>query len=55
MPVLLYGSETWSLTLREELRLRNFENTALRRIGGPYRDEVSGKCRKIHDEKLNDL
>ena len=42
MPVVLYGCETWSLTLREEYRLRVFENRVLRRILGPKRDEVTG-------------
>jgi len=47
-PVLLYGCETWSLTLREEeLRLRVFENRVLRRIFGPKRDEVTGEWRKL--------
>ena len=50
-----YGCETWSLTLREELRLRVFENRALRGIFGPKRDEVSGEWRKLHNEELNDL
>jgi len=43
LSVVLYGCETWSLTLREELRLRVFENRVLRRIYGPKRDEVTGK------------
>jgi hypothetical protein len=43
MPVVLYGCETWSLTLREECRLRVFENKVLRRIFGPKRVEVSGE------------
>ena len=43
LPVVLYGCETWSLTLREECRLRVFENGAMRRIFGPRRDEVIGK------------
>ena len=47
LPVVLYGSETWSLTLREERRLRVFENRVLRRVFGPKRDEVTGKWRKI--------
>jgi len=51
----LYGCETWSLTLKEELRLRVFENGMLRRIFGPMRDEVTGKRRKLHNEELNDL
>ena len=51
----MYGYETWSLTLREERRLRVFENRVLRRIFGPKRNEVIGECRKLHNEKLNDL
>ena len=54
-PLVLYGCETWSLTLREEYRLRVFENRVLRRIFGPRRDEVTGKWRKLHNEELNDL
>jgi hypothetical protein len=50
----LYGSETWLLTLREECRLRVFENRLLRRIFGPKRDEVTREWRKLHSE-LNDL
>ena len=46
MPVVLYGCESWSLTLREERRLRVFENRVLRRIFGPKRDEVTGEWRK---------
>ena len=46
LPVVLYGCETWSLILREEEKLRLFENTALRRIFGPRRDEVTGECRR---------
>jgi hypothetical protein len=42
LPVVLYGCETWSLTLKEERRLRIFENTVLRRIFGPKRDEITG-------------
>jgi len=55
LPVVLYGCETWSLTLREERRLRVFEHRVLRRIFGPRRDEVIGEWRKLHNEKLNDL
>ena len=55
LPVVLYGCETWSLTLREERRLRVFENRALRRIFGPKRDEVTGELRKLHNEEFNDL
>ena len=54
LPVVLYGCETWSLTLGEERRLRAFENRVLRRIFGPRRDEVTGEWRKLHNEELND-
>ena len=54
MPVVLYGRETWSLTLREGQRLRVFENRVLRRIFGPRRDEVMGEWKKLHNEELND-
>jgi hypothetical protein len=54
-PVVLYGSETWSLTLRKEQRLRVFENRVLRRIFGPKRDEVTAEWRRLHNEELNDL
>ena len=53
--MLLYGCETWSLTLKEERRLRVFENMVLRRVFGPKRDEVTGEWRKLHNEDLNDL
>ena len=55
LPVVLYGCETWPLTLREEHRLRVFENGVLRRIFGPKRDGVTGEWRKLHNEELNDL
>jgi len=55
LPVVLYGRETWSLPLREERRLRVFENRVLRRIFGPKRDEVTGERRKLHNEELNHL
>ena len=55
MPVVLYGCETWSLTLREERRLRVFENRVLRRVFGPKRDEVIGEWRKLYNEELSDL
>ena len=55
LPVVLYGCETWSLTLREERRLRVFENRVLRRVFGPKRVEVTGEWRKLHNEELNDL
>ena len=48
----LYGCESWSLTLREERRLRVFENGVLKRIFGPKRDEVTGEWRKLHNEEL---
>jgi hypothetical protein len=51
----LYGCETWSLTLREEYRLRVFENSVLRRIFGPKRDEVTGEWRKFHSGELHNL
>ena len=52
-PFVLYECKAWSLTLREECRLRVFENRVLRRIFGPKRDEVTGEWRKLHNEKLN--
>ena len=55
LPVDLYGRETCSLTLREERRLRVFENRVLRRIFGPERDELTGEWSKLHNEELNDL
>ena len=55
MPAVLCGCETWSLTLREEHRLRVFENRVLRRIFGPKRDGVTGERRKLHNEELNSL
>ena len=55
LPVVLYGCETWSLTLREERKLRVFENMVLKRIFGPRRDEVMGERRRLHNGKLNDL
>jgi hypothetical protein len=55
LPVILYGCETWSLTLREEHRLRVFENKVLRRTFGPKRDEMMGGWRKLHNEELQYL
>jgi len=55
LPLVLYGCETWSLTLREKRRLRVFENRVLRRIFVPRRDEVTEQWRKLHNEELNDL
>ena len=51
----MYGCESWSLALREECRLRVFENRVLRRIFGPKRDEVTGEWRRLHKKKLNAL
>jgi hypothetical protein len=55
LPVVLYGCETWSLTVREEHKLRVFENRVLRRIFGPKRDGVTGGWRKLHKEELHNL
>jgi hypothetical protein len=55
LPVILYRCETWSLTLREEQRLRVFENRVLRRIFGPNRDKVAREWRNLHNEELRDL
>jgi hypothetical protein len=55
LPVVLYSCQTWSLTLREEHRLRVFENRVLRRIFGTKRDEVTGDWRKLHNEELCNL
>jgi hypothetical protein len=55
LSVVVYGCETWSLTLKKEHRLRVFENRVLRKISGPKRDEVTGELRKLHNEELRDL
>jgi hypothetical protein len=55
LPLVLYGPETWSLTLREEHRLSVSENRVLRRIFGLKRDEVTGEWRKLHNKELRDL
>jgi len=55
VPVVTYGSETWSRTLREERRVKMFGNRVLRRVFGPKRDQVTGEWRKVHNEELNDL
>jgi hypothetical protein len=55
LPVVLYESEIWSLTLREEHGLRVFENRVPRRIFGLKKDEVTGEWRKLHIEELRDL
>jgi hypothetical protein len=52
LPMVLYGCETWSLTLREKHRLKVFENRVLRMIFGPKTDEVRGGWRKLHNEEL---
>jgi hypothetical protein len=54
-PVVLYGCETWWLTLREERRLRVFDNRVLGKTFGSKRDEVTEECMKLHNEELNDL
>jgi len=55
LPVVLHGCEIWSLTRREEKKLKVFENMVFRRIFGPRRNEVTGKWRRLHNEELNDL
>jgi hypothetical protein len=55
LPVVLYGCETWSLTVREEHKLRVFENSVLRRIFGQRRDGVTGGWRKLHNEELHNM
>jgi hypothetical protein len=55
LPVVLYGCETSSLTIREEHRLRVFENRVLKKIFGQKRDEATGEWRKLHDEELHIL
>jgi hypothetical protein len=55
LPVVLYGCKTWTLTLREEHRLRMFENRMLRRTFEPKRDEIAGGWRKLHNEGLHNL
>jgi len=55
LPVVLYECETWSLTLREERKLRVFNNMMLRRIFEPRWDKVTREWRRLHNEELNDL
>ena len=55
LAVALYGCETWSLTLREDRKLRVSDNMVLRRIFGPRRDEVTGEWRRLYNDELNDL
>jgi hypothetical protein len=55
LPVILYGCETWSPTLRGQHRLREFENRVPRRIFGPQRHEVTAECGRLFEEELHDL
>jgi hypothetical protein len=55
LPVVLYGSETWSLTLREERRLRVFENRVLRKVCRSHENEITGEWRRLHYQELNDF
>ena len=55
MPVVMYGYETWSLTIREKRRLMVLKNRVLNRVFGPKRDEVTEERRRLHNEKLSDL
>jgi hypothetical protein len=55
LPAVLYGCETWSLTVREEHKLSVFENRVFRRIFGPKKDGVTGGWRKLHNEELRNL
>jgi hypothetical protein len=55
LPVVLYGCETWSLTVREKHKLRMLENRVLRRRFGPKKDGVTGERRKLHNEELHNL
>ena len=55
LPVVLYGCGNWALTLREERRMRVFENRVLRRVFAPKRDEVTGEWRKLYNDELRDL
>ena len=54
MPAVLYVCGTWSLTLEEEYRFREFKNRVLRRIFGPKKNELTGKWRRLDNEELND-
>jgi len=55
LPVVLYGCESWTLTLREARRLRMFENKVVRKIFGPKKDEVTAEWRRLHKEEFYDL
>jgi hypothetical protein len=52
LPVVLYGCEIWSLTLREECRLKFLESRMLRRIFAPKREEVTEGWRKLHNDEV---
>jgi hypothetical protein len=53
LPIVMYGYETWSLTLREDRRIRMFDNRVVRRRFGPKKDRLTGKWRKLHNEGVN--
>jgi hypothetical protein len=55
LPIVVYGCETWSLTLKEGHRLWVCENRVLKKIFGPKRDGITGEWRKLYNEELNDL
>ena len=55
LPVVLYGCETWSLTFREEHRLKVFENKVIRKIFGVKKDEITGEYKKLHNVELHEL
>ena len=55
LPVILYGCETWSVTLGEACRLKRFKNRVLRRIFGSKKDDITGEWRRLHDEEVYDL
>jgi len=55
LTVVFYGCETWSLTLREERRMRVFETRMMRRMFGPKRDKIPGEWRKLYKEELSDF
>jgi hypothetical protein len=52
---VFYECETWSLTLREDRKLRVFENRVLRELFGPKRDDVAGDWRRLHNQELDDM
>jgi hypothetical protein len=55
LSVVLYGCETLSLTLREEHRMRVFENRVVRKLFGPKRDDVTGESKKLHNEEFHNM